>query len=102
MCVTDGIERFFCVFRQKNLLRYQQVRLYDWCRRPDLNRHGSRHYPLKIACLPSSTTSACTFLGRYRYLILYEPALQAVKLPDSVEGLFPVPPAVQSGLLSAL
>ena len=29
-----------------------------WCRRPDLNRHGSPHYPLKIACLPSSTTSA--------------------------------------------
>jgi len=23
-----------------------------WCPRPDLNRHGLRHYPLKIACLP--------------------------------------------------
>ena len=23
-----------------------------WCPRPDLNRHGFRHYPLKIACLP--------------------------------------------------
>lgn len=23
-----------------------------WCRWPDLNRHGLRHYPLKIACLP--------------------------------------------------
>ena len=29
-----------------------------WCRRPDLNRHGFPHYPLKIACLPTSTTSA--------------------------------------------
>jgi len=29
-----------------------------WCPRPDLNRHGSRHYPLKIACLPGSTTWA--------------------------------------------
>jgi integrase len=33
-----------------------------WCRRPDLNRHGSRHYPLKIACLPNSTTSAQNFI----------------------------------------
>ena len=24
----------------------------SWCPRPDLNRHGFRHYPLKIACLP--------------------------------------------------
>ena len=24
----------------------------DWCRRPDSNRHGSRHCPLKTACLP--------------------------------------------------
>ena len=23
-----------------------------WCPRPDSNRHASRHYPLKIACLP--------------------------------------------------
>jgi hypothetical protein len=29
-----------------------------WCPRPDLNRHGSPHYPLKIACLPGSTTWA--------------------------------------------
>ena len=28
------------------------------CRRPDSNRHGSPHHPLKMACLPSSTTSA--------------------------------------------
>ena len=26
--------------------------LSRWCRRPDSNRHGLRHYPLKIACLP--------------------------------------------------
>ena len=26
--------------------------LSGWCRRPDSNRHGLRHYPLKIACLP--------------------------------------------------
>ena|GEM_PF-3388145 len=32
--------------------------IITWCRRPDLNRHGFPHYPLKIACLPSSTTSA--------------------------------------------
>ena len=25
---------------------------YIWCRRPDLNRHGSPHRPLKTACLP--------------------------------------------------
>jgi len=29
-----------------------------WCRRPDSNRHGSPHHPLKMACLPDSTTSA--------------------------------------------
>jgi len=32
--------------------------LNRWCPRPDLNRHGSPHYPLKIACLPGSTTWA--------------------------------------------
>ena len=30
------------------------------CRRPDSNRHGSPHHPLKMACLPSSTTSAAS------------------------------------------
>jgi hypothetical protein len=25
---------------------------HRWCRWPESNRHGSRHYPLKIACLP--------------------------------------------------
>jgi hypothetical protein len=34
------------------------IRFYSWCPRPDLNRHGSPHYPLKIACLPGSTTWA--------------------------------------------
>jgi hypothetical protein len=34
------------------------------CRRPDSNRHGSPHHPLKMACLPSSTTSA--MFGHYR------------------------------------
>ena len=29
-----------------------------WCRRGDSNPHGSPHHPLKMACLPSSTTSA--------------------------------------------
>jgi hypothetical protein len=29
-----------------------------WCRRRDLNPHGSPHHPLKMACLPDSTTSA--------------------------------------------
>ena len=55
-----------------------------WCRRPDLNRHEFPHYPLKIACLPDSTTSAhlidigsasrglcrfrgCLFLGNKRW-----------------------------------
>ena len=33
--------------------------IYVWCRRPDLNRHGSPHTaPLKTACLPNSTTTA--------------------------------------------
>ncbi len=26
--------------------------ILKWCPEPDLNRHGLRHYPLKIACLP--------------------------------------------------
>jgi len=30
------------------------------CRRPDSNRHGSPHHPLKMACLPSSTTSVAS------------------------------------------
>ena len=30
------------------------VRILQWCRRPDSNRDGLRHYPLKIACLPIS------------------------------------------------
>ena len=29
-----------------------------WCRRRDLNPHGLPRYPLKIVCLPGSTTSA--------------------------------------------
>ena len=33
-----------------------------WCRRPDSNRHGSPHHPLKMACLPVSTTSARLWL----------------------------------------
>ena len=29
-----------------------------WCRRGDSNPHGFPHHPLKMACLPGSTTSA--------------------------------------------
>ncbi len=32
--------------------------LLAWCRRGDSNPHGFPHHPLKMACLPSSTTSA--------------------------------------------
>ena len=32
--------------------RYRYRAFARWCRRPDSNRHGLRHYPLKIACLP--------------------------------------------------
>src|SRR4030065_1048289 len=32
--------------------------LLRWCRRGDSNPHGSPHHPLKMACLPGSTTSA--------------------------------------------
>ncbi len=30
----------------------RRPQLVIWCRRPESNRHGLRHYPLKIACLP--------------------------------------------------
>src|SRR3990172_806865 len=30
----------------------------SWCRRGDSNPHGFPHHPLKMACLPNSTTSA--------------------------------------------
>ena len=35
-----------------------------WCPRPDLNRHGLRHYPLKIACLPIPPLGLCTYIIR--------------------------------------
>ncbi len=31
------------------------MRIDEWCRRAELNRHGLRvHHPLKMACLPIS------------------------------------------------
>ena len=33
----------------------------QWCRRGDSNPHGSPHHPLKMACLPNSTTSAWSY-----------------------------------------
>ena len=31
---------------------------FEWCRRGDSTPHGFPHHPLKMACLPGSTTSA--------------------------------------------
>ena len=46
-----------------------------WCRRPDSNRHEFPHHPLKMACLPSSTTSA-----RKETLYSWNVSLQALFL----------------------
>ena len=36
----------------------KSLSLFKWCRRGDSNPHGFPHHPLKMACLPGSTTSA--------------------------------------------
>src|SRR3972149_9723469 len=38
--------------------RPKSLLLLPWCRRGDSNPHGFPHHPLKMACLPGSTTSA--------------------------------------------
>ncbi len=40
-----------------------------WCPRPDLNRHGLRHYPLKIACLPIPPLGHKLLLRNIRWIL---------------------------------
>ena len=41
-----------------------------WCRRRDSNPHGSPRHPLKMVCLPNSTTSARAFISPWQAAFL--------------------------------
>jgi hypothetical protein len=66
--------------------------IFQQCRRPDSNRHGSPHHPLKMACLPSSTTSAVSAIIGKRHgfgnLLVEAPGFFAANIGPIVQVLF--------------